>query len=115
MESGRTYRYSETKHPTYVVKWNEHDFQEGKIIKGWWIYDSPQDSCFVVPDPTLLRGTGWIQVLCCFLFCFPCTCVPCFFSVNYDGFQIPIFEEPTFVQPSAPDLPLFEHYRTYDT
>lgn len=106
MSEKRMYRFSKTKHPTYKVKCDLKHLKTGRQIKGWKIYETRRGEC-VSPDPFELTVDGWAQVICCFLFCFPCTCAPCCLSDNYDGYQIPIFEEyhPPVI-PSAPELPI---------
>lgn len=85
-------RYSLVKHPRYRVIYPKH-INTGESIKGWWIKDEPNGTC-TSPSPGEMNGCGWLQVFFCILFCWPCSPVPCFFSGNYDGYQIPDFGEP---------------------
>ena len=81
-------RYSSGRHPSYKI----YGYDGKKNIKGWWLRDPP-DGCFTRSDPINFSDRGWIQVFCCLLFCWPCTCLPCFLSCNYDGYQFPDYDE----------------------
>jgi hypothetical protein len=91
MERVRRYRYSLDKHPHYEVRCTRKKKRPGQKIKGWWIYDGPEDT-FTTPDPPLMNEFGWCQVILCIFLCYPCACLPCFLSANYDGHQIPDFD-----------------------
>jgi len=82
-------RYSVTKHPYYKVVYPKN-LQTGETIKGWWIKDVPSGVC-TTPNPCEMNPCGWLQVFGCFLIAWPCCFLPCFFSSNYDGYQIPDF------------------------
>jgi len=87
-------RYSQTKHPYYQVFYPQNT-RTGETIKGWWIKDAPSGT-FTSPNPCEMNSCGWLQVFFCFLFIWPCSPLPCFFSGNYEGYQIPDFEgQPT--------------------
>ena len=76
-----------TPHPAYVVA--DHVPHTGEI-KGWWIYDPP-DGVFTFSEnhPMSWRGiTGIVALFLCF---WPLTCVPCFMSCSYKGYQVPIY------------------------
>jgi hypothetical protein len=81
-------RYSSKRHPYYKT----YNYNNQQKIKGWWIKEPPEN-CFTIPEPTNLADRGWIQVFCCFLFCSPCCCFPCFLSCNYNGYQFPDYDD----------------------
>ena len=75
------------------MKWDvlEKKKRPGQKIKGWWIYDGPKDT-FTTPDPPLMNEFGWCQVILCIFLCYPCACLPCLLSANYNGHQIPDYD-----------------------
>jgi hypothetical protein len=81
-------RYSSRKIPYYITYGDD----KSKKLKGWWVRDPPS-GFFTNSDPINLSNRGWIQVFCCILFCWPCSCVPCFLSCNYDGYQFPDYDD----------------------
>lgn len=99
------FRYSTEKHPYYKVQCNQKTLRSGKKIKGWWIYDGP-DGAFTTPNPAAMNSLGWCQVILCIFLCYPCACLPCFFSTNYDGYQIPVFEDTAYVRPTSNEIPV---------
>lgn len=83
-------RYSLVKHPYYKVIY-PRNINTGERIRGWWIKDEPNGVC-TSPNPCEMNSCGWLQVLFCSLFFWPCIPIPCFLSSNYSGYQIPDFE-----------------------
>ena len=80
-------RFSRSKHPYYKVVYPTNiDFDY--IIDGWWIKDEPS-GFMTTPDPCSLSTCGYIQVFLCALIFWPCSCLPCFLSDNYNGYQTP--------------------------
>ena len=84
--------YSTEMHPTYKIihpYYQKIDGDSGiRQIKGWWIHDPPSGT-FTKPNLNELSLCGWLQVFACSLFCWPCFFLPCFCSMNYEGYQIP--------------------------
>lgn len=92
MRRQKGFRYSLTKHPYYKVIY-PNKVDTGESIRGWWIRDEPDGIC-TCPNPCEMNSCGWIQTFLCVLFFWPCAPVPCCLSGNYDGYQIPDFEQP---------------------
>ena len=84
------FRYSKDPHPHYPIVYPK-PYSSAKKVKGYWIRDPPSGT-FTNPDIGHMSTSGWIQVFCCTLFCWPCFFLPCLFSMNYDGYQVPDYE-----------------------
>ena len=81
--------FSYTKHPTYRIIFPE-SVRSDDTITGWWIFHPPK-GCVTTPRPGQLSTCGWISVMGLVLLFWPLSCVPCFFSGCYEGYQIPEF------------------------
>jgi hypothetical protein len=93
-------RFSRNKHP--LLKIVQPDYiTTGKVIVGWWIFDPPSGCC-TFPDPTNLSAMGWISSGILLIFFWPLMCMPCFLSGCYEGYQIPIYSDSVYIEPSAP-------------
>lgn len=109
--------FQQTKHPTYRVV-IQQPVNSGQEIIGWWVFDRRNDECcgcIVAPDPSNLSVLGWVTSFLLLLTFWPATCLPCFCSCCYDGYQVPVFAPrrpaPTTI-PSAPSydvLPVAVH------
>jgi hypothetical protein len=99
-------RFSKTPHPHYkVVQPLDNMNNEGDVV-GWWIFDPP-DGCITAPRLDQLTMCGWLQVGVCFVLFWPCMLLPCFFSKNYEGYQMPIYKRRSYMAvPSAPEIPV---------
>lgn len=84
--------YSKNKHPFYPIRIDQSPATPDAEIIGWVIHHKPK-GMLTTPRPENLSFQGWIQVFCCVLIAWPCSCIPCCFSCNYETFQCPIFED----------------------
>lgn len=101
--------FSKTKHPTFkIVQPDNHIYNNGQVIIGWWIFYPPKGCC-TLPDAGNLSVLGWISSGLFLILFWPLTCLPCFLSSCYEGYQIPVYsnsKEVIHVQPSAPPIPI---------
>jgi hypothetical protein len=84
--------FSNEPHPHYRVIYPTHPMSHGSCIKGYWVTPPPK-GFFTTPKPSEMSTLGYVAVTACFLVFWPLTCLPCFCSTFYDGYQIPVYNE----------------------